>query len=352
MKKFLLIPLVAVLVGSLMFGVSSISFAGPKVWKLKLAHEGPVVGTFHKYGKVPWVKDVEKATHGKVKITIYPSQTLCKAKDTLEAVRSGIADIGRVYMGYFPGVFPLSEHIYLPFLGITSAETAGRICWEVYEKFPEIQAEYKRQGVKPLAIPTTDINFIVTTKKPVRKLEDIKGLKLRVPSGPATDMMRHLGATPMLVPMPGCYINMQKGVMDGMGDLAYAVTTYKHYELVNYMTMVPLFCGSFLFVVNDNVWNSMPPDVQNQVMSVSGRSLSERMGREVFDRSAKEMPDKIKQAGYSPEYIYLSPQEQARWVEVAGKPVWDAWVAKIKAKGLPGQEVLDETLRLAKKYSK
>jgi len=352
MKRFLLIPLVVLLVSGLILGGCAAPAPAPapeKTWNLKLAHEQTEANDFHVYGHVPWAQNVEKATNGRVKVTIFPNQVLMKSKDAWEGVQSGIADVAWIFTGFFPGQFDLLDSISLPFMA-PNAEVASRTAWALYEKFPEIQAQ--SADAKILTVWTTEPYWFLTTKKHIKVLEDFKGMKIRMTGGPPTEMMKLLGGVPMMVPMPDNYLNLQKGVTDGMAGPAEAIVGFRIYEVAKYYTFVPTVCVSFLLAMNKDVWNEMPPDIQEAIMSVSGESQSIRYGGYCFDGAREKMPGIIEKAGYE-MITYTPPKEEVdRWIEVAGKPLWDGWAEKMEAKGhANAREILDETLRLVEQYS-
>ena len=160
----------------------------------------------------PWIAQVEKATNGRVKIELYSSQTLLKGIDTWKGVASGIADMGWCVQSYWPDLTPLAEVMTLPGLPMKSAEHGSEVLWKLYEKFPAIQREFS--AIQPILLHTTDPYFLLTTKKQVKTLEDIKGLKIRAIGGPGTDHMKALGAVPIAIPMPDVYQALDKGVVD------------------------------------------------------------------------------------------------------------------------------------------
>ena len=131
----------------------------------------------------PWVQQVEKATQGKVKITVYSSQTLSKGKDAWQAVKSGVADMGWCFHGYWPGMTPLADVVSLPGLPIKSAEQSSAVLWQLYQKYPEIREGFQDNHVLLLF---TSTQFILITKdKPIKTVEDLKGLKIRTTGGAA-----------------------------------------------------------------------------------------------------------------------------------------------------------------------
>ncbi len=155
--------------------------AGPslaQVIKLTLAEQNSQVGWGPVHAEQPWVKKVEEATKGRVKIDVFYAQTLTKGPDIWNAVKTGVADMGWCFHGYWPDMTPLSDVITLPGLPFKTAEKGSETLWKLYEKFPSIQAEYK--DVHVLQLWASHPYFLITTKKQVKTMEDMKGLKIRV----------------------------------------------------------------------------------------------------------------------------------------------------------------------------
>jgi len=326
--------------------ISAPTFA--QVINLKLADQNAQTGWGPVHALQPWVKKVEEAAKGRLKIDVYYSQTLAKGPDIWNAVKSGIADIGWCFHGYWPGMTPLSDVITLPSLPFMKAEKGSEVLWKLYERFPEIQNEYK--DVKVLMLWTSHPYFLITTKKQVKKLEDLRGMKIRVTGGPPTDQMKALGAVPMLIPMPENYIALQKGVIDGMGTPWEAIHGFRLYEVVKYYTIVPLSAVYFSMSMNKQKWESLPKDIQDAIMSVSGLEGSKFWGRNFFDAAEQGVEEMIKKGGYEMVKYVVPPDEVERWRKVAGEPLWKDWVKKMEAKGhKEAQKILDAALELLSK---
>ena len=342
MKKTILIAFVLIA-----FVFSAASIAAAKSITLTFANQNPDTSWGGMNAIGPWAKQVEKATNGKVKVQVYYSQTLTKGKDTWEATKNGITDIGWCFHGYWPGLTPLADVVSLPALPFKTAEKGSEVLWKLHEKYPEIQKEFSANKI--LLFYTSNPYILITTKKPVKNLDDIKGMKIRMSGGPPTDMMKALGAVPMLIPMPDNYISLQKGVIDGMGAPWEAIHGFRLYEVVKYYTDTPFPAVYFSIAMNKRKWNKLDKDVQDAIMSVSGLQGSKFWGRNFFDTAKDGIMQKAKETGRSIEVIPLSSSERQRWLEVGGKPIWDQWVKKMKAKGFANaQDILDTAIELSK----
>jgi TRAP-type C4-dicarboxylate transport system substrate-binding protein len=295
----------------------------------------------------PWSKQVEAATSGRVKIKIYYSQTLCKGKDIWNSTKFGTADMGWCFHGYWPGMTPLSDVIQLPALPFKTAEKGSEVLWKVYEKFPAIQKEFSDNQI--LLLYTSGPYVLITKDKPIIRMEDMKGLKIRMTGGPPTEMAIALGATPMLIAMPDVYIALQKGVLDGMGVPWEAVHGFRLYEVVNHYTDTPFPATLFSIAMNKRKWNSLPKDIQDAIMSVSGLEGSKFWGKNFFDTAKDAVMEKTREMGKELVFHPMPDDERQRWIETAGRPIWDNWVAAMEKQGHPqAREILDTVLELCK----
>ena len=305
--------------------------------------------TSHGYTQAlaPWAKRVEEATGGRLKITIYPSQTLTKGKDAWHAVKNGIADIAWCFHGYWPGMTPLADVISLPALPFKTAKQGSETLWKLYEKFPAIQEEFSENKV--LLLYTSDPYVLITANKWVKTVDDLKGLKLRMTGGPPTNMVKALGGVPMLIPMPDNYISLQKGVIDGMGAPWEAMHAFKLYEVVNYFSEVPFPSVYFSISMNKKRWNSLSKDIQDAVMKVSALEGAKFWGHNFFDTAKQVVVNDIKNSGKKFNFYSLPTQERDRWLEIGGKPIWRDWVKEMNKKGHSNaQQIVDTTLELLK----
>lgn len=289
-----------------------------------------------------WIQEVEEATGGRVKITLYPGNTLLGPAECYAGVVSGTADIGNSVFDYTRGRFPLMRAFELPGIYFGSSTVTGLIAWEGYKKF------------KPAELSDVKVMYIYScgpghlyTKKLVRSLEDLKGMTVRA-SGPMAEIIEALGATPIAMSQPEVYEALSKGVVDANISPPEVLLGFKQAEVTNYITIVPPIYNSIHFVVmNLDTWNSLPEEVQKAFDKVNDE-FPLKAGR-VWDAHQKEAMDYgVQEEGM--QIIRLSPEEAARWLERV-KPIQEAWVAEMESKGLPSREVLDFVIEKAAEYS-
>ncbi len=315
--------------------------------KLRFAQQNPDTGWSTINAVEPWLRQIEEATGGKIEIEAYHGQTLARGPDMWNAVKMGITDIGWCFHGYWPGLTPLADVISLPGLPFTTAEKGSEVLWQLYEKFPEIQNEF--QDVKILLFYTSEPYTLITRNRPVKSMKDMRGLKLRMTGGPPTDMVRELGGTPMLIPMPDSYMSLSQGIIDGMGAPWEAIHVWRFYEVVDHFTEVPFPAVYFSIAMNKKTWNRLPEDVQDAIMSVSGVEGARFWGKNFFDEMRTLALKAIEEQGKRENVYALSDEERERWIEKAAKPVWADWVKKMEAAGYANaQEILDTAISLSK----
>lgn len=307
-----------------------------KTWTLKLNYTANTTQPYTTRGFNPWAQDVEKATNGRVKIQHYPADTLMKSTNAVEGIKSGIAEVAWMNTGHFPGQFEPFDAVILPFI-TPSGEVASRVIWALYNKFPELQNVTK--DFKMLSAWSTAPMLLETTKKLVKNIEDMKGMKIRGTGGPPSDMTKLLGAVPVMLSMTEVYLNLQKGVIDGALVPGEATMGNRLFEVAKYYTWVPTVTTVHMLIMNKEVWNEMPPDIQQAITSVSGEVMALRCGRDVFDWSDGELHNVVKKAGFEMIEYYPTPDELSKWVEVAGKPLWDSWAKSMEVKKIPGQKL-------------
>jgi len=345
--RVLLLSLIFFLIVSLVVIGCAPAAAPGEVIRLKYNNQNPEAGWDGTNAAKPWLAQIEKATNGRVQFDTFFAQSLTKGPDAWQATKSGIADVSWCFHGYWPTMTPLADVISLPFMPFKSAEQASGILWELMEKYPSVAKQFSENKI--LISWTSNPYLLITTKKQVKTMEDLKGMKIRVTGGPPIEQFKLMGAVPQTMPMPDVYENMQKGVIDGMAAPWEAMLSFRLYEVAKYWTLVPLHTVYFTNAMNWDTWNKLPADVQKQIMSVCGLTGSKFYGKNMFDTASGAARDAAKKANITITEYTLPNAEVERWRTVAGTPLWGKWVSDMKAKGFnEAQEILDFVTSRAK----
>ncbi len=309
---------------------------------IKLSYANfPPAPTFPCVQMERWKKEVEKRTNGKVAVSTYPGGTLLGAKNMMDGVIAGQADIGNLCMAYQPGRFVVTNATSLP-LGIPNSRVGSLALLNLYKKYKP--APFAK--VKVLAMFTTAPTNIMS-KVPVRNLGDLKGLDLRA-SGGAAQILGAWGANPVGMPMPATVEALQKGVVKGLFSSLETMKDFKFAEDCKYVTMTNTVIYPFAVVMNMDSWNALPADVQ-KVMNDLILEQSEWTGNYMDNHVDKAVEWSKAQQGV--EFIKLSKAEKAKW-DAKLAFLSDKWVKGAEAKGLPAQNIVDYIGMLVNKYSK
>jgi TRAP-type C4-dicarboxylate transport system substrate-binding protein len=301
--------------------------AGP----IKLSYANfPPASTFPCVQMERWKEEVEKRAGGQVAIDTYPGGTLLGAKNMMDGVIAGQADIGCLCMAYQPGRFVITNAISLPF-GLPDAKVGSLALWHLYLKYKP-QAFSK---VKVLTMFTTAPSNIMS-KTPIRNLADMKGISLRA-SGGAALILKAWGANQVGMPMPATPEALQKGVVQGLFSSLEVMKDFKFAELCKYVTMTDAAVYPFAVVMNMDSWTKLPKDVQ-KVMNDLAVEQCQWTG-EYMDNHVYEAMAWAKKTQHV-EVIRLPKDEKAKWDELL-KPITAQWIEDSKAKGLPAEGIVD-----------
>lgn len=321
-------------------GQSGGAAANGKPIELSYAFFAPA-STFPAKQMEKWKEELEKRTNGKVKINLFPGGTLLNDKNMYDGVLNRAADIGLSATTYEPGRFPLLSISDLP-SGYPNAKVASQVIYDLIQQYPP-------DALKNLKIITAFATepAYVQTKKPVASLSDLKGKQIRI-SGALAPILKNLGGAPVGMSQAETAEALQTGVIEGYISSREVLKDLKFAEMVKYVTDYPLTVNTFVAVMNKDVWNSLPQDVQKAIDDLSPEMA--RWTGEYLDKTVKEAMDwSIKEQGL--KVVSLSDEEKKLW-DSKVKPLQDQTVAELKAKGLPAEEYEKKLYELKEKYSK
>lgn len=291
------------------------------------------------YFMQPWADAIEEQSGGRIKVELYPFMQLGgKAPAQYDLIRDGAIDGGWVIPGYQPGRFPEAEALELPFMVTKSAEEASKAAWTFTQK--HLMDDFA--DVHVIAAHMHGPGIIHKKGAAITTVEELRGLKLRGPSRPATLLLRKLGATPIGMAVPAFPEALAKGVLDG-GVITWEMSpSLKLDELTDSHTDVEgdrsLYNLYFIWAMNKAKYDSLPDDLKAVIDANSGMMASAWAGRahdtgDVTGRAAMEADGN--------EIAVLSAGETDR-IRALGAEVTQEWIAEVTARGLDGAALVDD----------
>jgi TRAP-type C4-dicarboxylate transport system substrate-binding protein len=276
-----------------------------------------------------FIKDLEEQTKGKVKVRYFAGGSLLTAPAMIKGIESGIADMGLSHIEYTPGRFPVTEACDLP-LGIASGWTANQLVNDFRDKFNP--KEWDKVKVLWMHASTPSV---LMTKKPVHKMEDLKGMTIRAP-GRLGEVIQALGGTPAPTPVVETYDAMVKGVLDGVLISLETLKTFRFGEVAKYATIAwnigPIY--TMYVVMNKNSYKKLTPDVKEVFDRLCGMHRERfALGWNDIDYAGVEFA-----ASKGVEFIDLTPEEEAKWTK-ACEPVIENYVKSMVSAGHKEAEV-------------
>ena len=234
----------------------------------------------------------------------------------------------------------------LPFIA-GDGEQNSPATWEFYEK--HLKDEYK--DVKVLAVQTNGPYLIHAKGNGVRKLEDMKGLKIRGTSRMINKMIELLGATPVGMPVPAVPDALSKGVIDGT-LLPWEVTTpLKISELVSTHTRFSgnrsLCVALFVTIMNKAKYEGLPDDLRKVIDNNAGLETSKWAGKVQNDGDKPGLEVAQKRGN---TILTLDAAETARW-RAAAEPAVEAWITEMTGKGIDGKTLVADARAMIAKYA-
>ncbi len=287
---------------------------------------------------IPMLEELKKRSGGRITYTMYPGGALGKGPEHFDIVRKGLSDMGYFTATWTPGRFPLSDVLSLAAWvnGKDISTDIGNAVYKrvLYREFPEVEM-IELNGC---------IQSFLWTKKPIRSMEDCKGLRIRTPGGHQTNYIKALGAEPVFMPLGDVYLAMETGTIDGVVTCPPLVLAFKLYEVAKYGTIATFGCVTEGVAMNKASWQRTPDDLKPLIKEVCSNPFRTSGGltQGVYKTMMKEIEAKGVQ-------LYRLPPEKAKPWFAAFQQKTREWVADLEKKGLPAKEVVKVFYEEAKK---
>ena len=287
---------------------------------LKFGFPSPVTSAINTDGITPWINAVETAAGGTIKIELYAGSALGDFSNIYERTVDNVAQISFGAFGSIVGPFPRTQVSNLPFLS-DNTEQSSVALWRLYAK-GLLDPEYNKVKVLSLfSFPGLEMN----TNKPIATMDDVKGLRLAVPSRTVGDIAVLLGASPNFLSPPDFYLSVKRGLADGVVVGWPAIQTFRLAEVTNHHLELPLGEAPAFVFMNLGAFAALPAEAKAAIDRFSGETFSRRMG--AANEKAAEDEGKRAAAAAGQSVTTLSAQQTKLW-KARVQPVADAWAAQ------------------------
>ncbi len=333
LKKALFIIFVSVV-----FAFSSLAVVEAKT-VVKYGHVGPPIHPQH-LGAVAFAKYVTEKTKGEIEVQVFPLGQLGGERSMTEQVQAGTLHMTAVTSGVLANFVPEMGIIELPFV-YPNRETAYKVLddKDVKERFAKF---CDPKGFVFIGYTENEFRDMTNSKRPIKKPDDLKGLKLRVVESPIfIDTFKTLGANPTPLPFPEIYNALQQKVIDGQDNPLYTSNLMKFLEVNKFATVTNHILTECPVVVNKKFWSTLTPE-QQQIF----REAAEVQIKVNREGNAKGSADAVEKARALKVEVYVLTAQDRAVFKAAVKPVYD------KYRGVFGAEWYDYFLKKVDSYSK
>ena len=316
-----------------------ITYSGPPI-TLRFSNHSAATHPLYKTNWYPFIELVKKESKGKLLFTVYAAGNLHGPRDGFKACVNNITDWTMGYPSWQAGSFNLTHVIEMPF-AFANEYVAAKVAEELYPKY--FKKEYENLGVYLGDFHTTSPTHILT-KKPVRKLEDLKGMKIRTSGGVTSEILKRLGGVPVFLPSPEVYTSFQRGVLDGVLTTKQDQAAWRTHEIGKFITLMGAYTIPVPTILNRKTFDGLPKDLKT--MFYNKLRQFNQIAPAGYNANDQEAMETFKKAGV--EIITLTPAEFERGKKLV-EPLWEEFATKNAALG--GKKLVEDLRALNQKYA-
>ncbi|MDR2589022.1 MAG: TRAP transporter substrate-binding protein [Spirochaetales bacterium] len=277
-----------------------------------------------------WASEIQGRTAGRVKITVYPGETLTKSTRIYDGVVNGVSDLGMSAFAYTRGRFPVLEGLDLP-LGYPDGKTATLAANTVFDTY------------RPSELEDVEVMYlhahgpgVLAGKKRLTGLSGLAGMKIRG-TGLSGKIVSSLGAVPVSMGQGDTYEALQRGVVEATLCPIETLKGWRQAEVIDYVlsTKATGYTTTMYVVMNRDSWGALPDDIKAVFREVN--LLWRQKQGQAWDTADDEAKELLRTLGKP--ILSLSAEEEKKFVD-AVNPMLEEWAASLEGRGLPGNTVL------------
>ena len=268
---------------------------------------------------------VKERTDGRIGIEVYHSAQLGEEKDTIEQTQFGVIDLNRVSMGPFNNIVEETQVVSLPYI-FRSIDHMHKVMDGPIGD--EILAAFEPHDLIGLAYYDGGARSFYNSEKPIKSMDDLKGLKFRVmQSDIFVDMVNALGGNATPMPYGEVYSSIQTGVIEGAENNWPSFESSKHFEVAKHYTLDEHLIVPEVLVMSKKSWEKLSPEDQEIVRTAAKDSVAKM--RELWQAREAESEKMVREAGVE----IVKDIDKQPFID-AMKPVYEKYVTNDKLKDL------------------
>lgn len=330
-------------------GIAAPWIAGSRVSKaepivLRYTAHTPRSHGLYTRGFLPFAELVERETGGRLRLVGFSDALMHDPIDGFKACVTGISDYTPGYVTYQPGSFKLLHSTQLPFL-FPTPQVASLVMEELYPQY--FKSEYERLGVY-LAHTDCTSPYNVIAGTPIRRLEDMRGIKIRTTGGVVADIFSELGAVPVAIAASEVYTALQRGIVDAVALSVSDMASYRLQEIGPYYTRIDLNVLALHFCLSRRAFDALPQDLKEQFYRLL-RIRSQMAVQNYYSGEGEERAYAALRGG-GVEIIELDDEERERF-RAAVAPLKERYISRYEGEGLPARALVAEMEARAIEYA-
>src|ERR1700726_4899907 len=267
-------------------------------------------------------KKLEAAPNGRLSVQIFPSMQLGGEKETIEQTQIGAIQLSRVSVGSMGPIIDDINVVNVPFLFRNTAHPERMVDGPIGQELLDKITANPNAGLVALCSMDAGACSLYNTKRPIKSIEDIKGLKFRVIGNPIfIDMMNALGGNGVAMGYDQVFSALQTGVIDGAENNPPSYVFSNHYTTAKYLSLTEHLVIPEVLVFSKRAWGNLSADDQNLLKKFAREAQFEE--RELWKAYEQQAMEKAKAAGC--QIVEIADKTP---FQNAVKPVWDKYGPK------------------------
>ena len=267
-------------------------------------------------------KKLEAATQGRLSVQMFPSMQLGGEKETIEQTQIGAIQMLRVSVGSMGPIVDDINVVNMPFLFKNTAHAEKMMDGPIGQELLDKITASPNAGLVALCWMDAGARSLYNTKRPIKTIEDVKGLKFRVIGNPIfIDMMNALGGNGVAMGYDQVFSALQTGVIDGAENNPPSYVFSNHYTAAKYFSLTEHLIIPEVLLFSKKAWSQLSADDQGLIKKFAREAQLEE--RELWNQYQQKAMDKAKAAGC--EIVDIADKAP---FQNAVKPVWDKYGPK------------------------